>query len=934
MKSVVLAISCFLWFIISIKAQELPPIQTFTPQEYGAEDQNWSIAQDDDNFIYIANNKGLLEFNGARWRLHNSPNESILRSVKVINNKIYTGCYMDFGYWERNDAGGLNYFSISEHNNVELKEDEEFWNILEYDHWILFQSLDRIYIYNTLNSSINVIKSDTRITKAYKVKETIYFQKLKEGLYKIQNGEEFLVSKEDELINNILTNIFPYGNGLMFHTKENGFYIFEDNQLQVWKNQLNSILSQNSIYSSIQLKDGSYILGTVSNGIIHLDQEGNVNFTMNQSDGLSNNTVLSIFEDKFGNIWLGLDNGVNVVNLNSQYKVYNDGLGVLGTIYTASIHQNYLYLGTNQGLFCKPLNSKTNFTLIPNTNGQVWNLDVIDNTLFCSHDKGTFLIEKDQSTKIYKDEGTWKVKSIPGNPNLLIQGNYDGLYVLEKTLENTWNLKNKIEGFDISSRYFEFSGTNTLLISHEYKGVYVLNLNDDYTRVTSFVKDSISNGIKSSLIKFENKIYYAFNEGVFVYDKLENKFLRDSILSQVYNKNTYVSGKLIHDEKNRRIWGFSENNITYSEPAKLTSSLKNHTLALPDAVRRTKAGYENILQYKDNQYLLGTTKGYIIIDLDKDFNTEYQLKINDIQNYKLNEPVQFLNVYKDTLLSNKHNNLKFEYSITNFNKFLPTKYSYRLLGFNDEWSNYTRESQALYENLPHGSYTFEVKSKTGDNPTLNTAKFNFSIDKPWYLTTIAIVIYVLMFIIFSVIIHNIYKGYYKKQRSILLDKKERELEFKELENQKQLIQFKNKNLQQDVENKNRELGISTMNLIKKNELLNSIKKEINTANQVGQLKNVIKLINKNLNATDDWKLFEEAFNNADKDFLKEIKGRHSTLTSNDLRLCAYLRLNLSSKEIAPLLNISPRSVEVKRYRLRKKMDLPHEESLTNYILSI
>ena len=81
-------------------------------------------------------------------------------------------------------------------------------------------------------------------------------------------------------------------------------------------------------------------------------------------------------------------------------------------------------------------------------------------------------------------------------------------------------------------------------------------------------------------------------------------------------------------------------------------------------------------------------------------------------------------------------------------------------------------------------------------------------------------------------------------------------------------------------------------------------------------------------------MFEEAFNNADKDFLKKVKSRHATLTSNDLRLCAYLRLNLSSKEIAPLLNISPRSVEVKRYRLRKKMELEHDVNLTDYILSI
>ena len=182
--------------------------------------------------------------------------------------------------------------------------------------------------------------------------------------------------------------------------------------------------------------------------------------------------------------------------------------------------------------------------------------------------------------------------------------------------------------------------------------------------------------------------------------------------------------------------------------------------------------------------------------------------------------------------------------------------------------------------------------------------------------------------------HNVYKQYYKKQRERILQKTTQELELKELENKQQLMRFNNEKLRQDIENKNRELGISTMSLIKRNEFLNQIKKELISVDDSKQLKRVIKIIDQNLNNNDDWHLFEEAFNNADKDFLKKVKTLHPELTSNDLRLCAYLRLNLSSKEIAPLLNISSRSVEVKRYRLRKKMNLAHESSLSDYILEI
>ena len=149
------------------------------------------------------------------------------------------------------------------------------------------------------------------------------------------------------------------------------------------------------------------------------------------------------------------------------------------------------------------------------------------------------------------------------------------------------------------------------------------------------------------------------------------------------------------------------------------------------------------------------------------------------------------------------------------------------------------------------------------------------------------------------------------------------------------MKIKNEQLAQDVDSKNRELAVSTMSLIKKDELLALIKEDLKNAPEITNksVKSVITTITKNINKEDSWNIFKEAFDNADNDFLKKVKQDHPTLTPNDLRLCAYLRLNLSSKEIAPLLNISVRSVEIKRYRLRKKMNLDHEQGLVEYILS-
>jgi len=919
----------------SLKGQELPPIQVFTPNIYGGENQNWSISQSENKYIYVANTKGLLEFNGANWQLYPSPNETIIRSVKVVNEKIFTGSFMEFGFWERDSLGTLNYTSLSDKIKDQIFEDEQFWNIIELDKFILFQSLNNIYIYDTATDSFKTISSRTNLPKMCKVDGSIYFQKMDDGIYKIENGEPILITNDQIIKDNIVVNIYNHNNKLLIQTQNKGFYYLNEMSLEKWDILANNKLNQISVYSSIKLNDNSFALGTISKGLVHLTENGIVDFEIDQPKGLTNNTILSLFEDKDNNIWLGLDNGINCLNLASPYRVFNDGDGHLGTIYTATVFKGNLYIGTNQGLFYKAFNSTDEFKFIEETKGQVWSLQEIDSTLFCGHHNGTYIIENDTANLICDIDGTWNIRPIPNNErNLLVQGNYNGLNVLEKK-EDTWVFRNKIQGFENSSKHFEFLNYHEVFVSHEYKGVFKITLNDSYIKTTKVEKDtSIDKGLNSSILKYNNDIIYAYKEGVFKYNKINDKFEKDTILSNIFNKEDYTSGKLIVDKKTNTLWGFSKTDLSYISPGKLTNIPKINKISFPYSLRKSITGYECISNLETNKYLLGLSTGYIIIDLDKIINKSYQIHINSIRNHALNSNINMIdkNVFGE--FRNKENNIEFNYSIAEFDKYLESEYQYQLEGFYDEWSDWSTKPEALFENLPFGNYVFNVRGRVGNTITDNIVSYSFTIEKPWYLSNISILFYLFGFLIVLLIIHNLYKQYYKKQKNKLIRDAQRELELKELENKEQQMLFENEKLQQDIENKNRELAISTMSLIKKNEFLNSIKSELKEKNDAFNLKPVIKIIDKNLNNTDDWKFFQEAFNNADKDFLKKIKSRHPDLTPNDLRLCAYLRLNLSSKEIAPLLNISPRSVEVKRYRLRKKMNLEHDASLTNYILEI
>jgi len=919
-----------------IQAQELPPIKNYSSKIYGAENQNWAISQSSEKYIYIANNSGLLEFNGANWKLYPTPNNTIIRSVNVIGNRIYTGCYMDFGYWVKNEFDTLDYTSLSTKLNVPLIEDEQFWNILKFDNWVLFQSLNRIYIYNSIDESFKIINSKTTLTKVFKVDESIYFQKMNDGIYKIEKGVEVLISNNPIVQNNILVNIFSFNKSIVLLTQEKGFYFLDNESLSKWEIPFNSEISQLSVYSGIQLLNGDFVLGTISNGIYRLDKNGEILQKMNQENGLNNHTILSMFEDIDQNLWLGLDNGVSIVNLNSPFKVYNDKNGKIGTVNASAIFNDNLYLGTNQGLFYKKLNSDAGFKFIETTNGPVWFLKIYDNSLFCGHNTGTFIIDDNKATLISNEMGAWDIKPL-NNKNLLLQGNYNGLTVLEK-IDNKWKFRNKIEGFDISSRFFELTPNNELFVSHEYKGVFKLSINKEFTKVEKYATEtSAPKGLKSSIVNYNNNIFYTSKQGIFTYNLRQQKFVKDTILSDKFLLNdTYISGKLIVDATTNTLWGFTTNNIVYFSPGKLNNTLKTVKISLPAPVRSDIPGYESLSHLKDKLYLFGTSQGYIILDLDKLNNIEFKIYINTIEKSILNVNAERkqVSLKNDGEFIFRENNLFFSYGVPEYDAYSEVNYQYQLEGIYNGWSNWTRESEVSFKNLPYGNYTFKVKAKKGNNFSTNIASYSFRIKRPWYISNPLLFIYVTLFMALLFMVHLLYRRYYAKQKQKLMDKKQREFTVSKLESEKVIMKLKNEKLLNEIEMKTKDLSVSTMNIINKNELLNVIKEELLQNKDENKIKSVLKIINKSIANDSNWELFQEAFNNADSDFLKKMKSLHTSLTPNDLRLSAYLRLNLSSKEIAPLLNISARSVEIKRYRLRKKMDLPHEKSLVEYILEI
>ena len=290
----------------------------------------------------------------------------------------------------------------------------------------------------------------------------------------------------------------------------------------------------------------------------------------------------------------------------------------------------------------------------------------------------------------------------------------------------------------------------------------------------------------------------------------------------------------------------------------------------------------------------------------------------------------------------QNNALRFSYSSTHFESLQFLKFSTKLEGFDDNWSDWTEKSDKEYTNLNSGDYRFLVKAKSIQGQESKIAEFSFSINPPWYAAKEAIAVYFLLGLTFLSGLILIPRRKFQEEKALLESAQKRQAVVHQKimeQNEKEIITLKNQQLETEIAHKDRELAISTMHLVQRKELiqqiqhtLNKIVKNTNDELVASDLRKVNRRLEESAQLSEIWNQFAHHFDQVHNDFLQKIRDKYPQLTANDEKLCAYLRMNLTTKEMAPLMNISIRGVEVARYRLRKKLNLDSGVNLNEFML--
>lgn len=935
-----------------IKNIGTPAIKNYTKTDYQSGTQNWGIDQDGNGNLYFANNNGLLQFDGTSWRNHTIPNSLSIRSVKIDNEtgRIYVGGYNEFGYFESDSNGNLIYVSLVDLiSDINFVKPDFIWKIHIYNDEVIFQSFQVAYLFK--DNQIKLLKAPTRFQFSFIADNNLYIQDITEGILKYENGNLHPLKGTRVLNDSEVWGIFPMPNDeLLIATLEKGLFIYGNKQVRPWNTESNLFIKKNSSLGGVFTNNELIVINSVLNGIIICNIQGKIIQHINIERGLQNNTVLSSFIDNKNNLWLGLDNGISFINTNSPFTYFTSS-DRLSSVYASVIHKGFLYAATNQGVFCHLLNSSfldKTFTLVEGTTAQSWNIQVIGNDLVCANNRGALVIEGKKVVKVLEDSGYYGFRKIPNRPNFIIGSNYGGLSLFEITKEGLV-FKNKIRGFEKPSNSFEVDDSYLWLKKDNI--LYQMVLSEDLRTIIS--TKTITNlgpnnfGI-NSLQKINGTVYFQSNNHFYSYSKKEHVFREEKELSTLFKDIPTINS--LTQDSHKNLWYLFDESLGAFIKNKAGGYIKQLDV-FSNLAGNMINNYLSVNTIDSNNIFIGSTNGLVHFNLKSSNKTRNRPKIF-IRSFSYgNNTIIQGNPQKQ---SHEHNipyaanNVMFTFSSPEFENINNITYSYQLVPFDDDWSHWNKNAMKEYTNLREGDYTMKVKVKNSYGTESAEEFLAFSISPPWYRHYFAYIAYILIFglsIYFtSIIIRARYrkKEYYKtiEQRKVYLEK-ESKIRQEQYQMEKEIEKLNRDRLQTKILSKDKELVNNSLQVAKKNKILNGIIQklkeiDVNSMNEETrfQFSKLKKSIIKEVNTDRNWKDLEKHIKNVHFEFLKRLKEKYPNISSRELDLSTYLLINMSTKEIAEVMNISNGGVELARYRLRKKLGLKRKENLTGFLMNI
>ena len=951
----------------------LPAIKNYTNIDYHAGIEIWDIAQDKNGILYFSNDNGLLTFDGSYWNIYTLPNKAPIKSVAIDHSgRIYVGGQDEVGYFFPDQHGVLRYHSLKELLPPIAKQFADIWNIVIINDEVYFRTIETIFQYK--DNRLRTFDAPGGWRLIAKAGPRLYAEDKTQGLYVFNDGHWEAPCGSTPTVDLHITGIMDYRKDtILLTTLKNGLYLLCGSRLIKKPTGIDRLLSEDLANCAKKIGDDRYAIGTKSSGVFIIDGDGKLIQHFSNGEGLQNNNILNIMSDQDKNLWLGLENGISFINYNTAithiYPVRENQI----MSNAVRIFDRKLFIGTSNGLYSVPLDlsqkdlsgASGTFTEVEGTKGRVWSLSEVNHQLLLGHEDGAFVVKDNRvSSSITTKQGVWAFQSLPQSTDI-IAGTYTGLQLIDQENDRLTD-KGRVNDLYESLRMLAVDGQGHIWASHPYRGVFKSSLPTGAAgapgaagtpgaagggQAQPFVHYTQKQGLPSDISDYvyhiRGKIMAATVKGVYEYEPATDRFVPSPFFKPIFNDNPVENLTEDHDGN---IWFVSNERVGLIDVHKPTRTKHYSIIYFPELTAQTVKGFAFIYPYNSENIFIGSYNGIIHLNYSQYIKSDTGIRVllSAVKAIAEKDSLIFGGYFgKDNQvvqLPNHWNSFHFEYSSTLYAQKTNAEYSYKLTGFDKDWSEWSIKTEKDYTNLPYGTYTFYIRARNNLGTTSRPVVYTFTVDPAWYQTIWAYLFYFLLVsgaLLFVVKwererFEQHQKKYEQEQErlnylhSLELDRKE-----------KGLIALQNDKLASELDFKNKELATVTMHLVERGGLLLNIKEELvtvikklNIPDLAHEFKSVFRMMSDTEKNDDDWNRFAIHFDQVHNNFLSILKTKFPSLSPTDLKLCAYLRLNLSSKEIAQLLNISLKGVEISRYRIRKKFQLTPEVNLYDFLIEI
>jgi signal transduction histidine kinase/DNA-binding NarL/FixJ family response regulator len=781
----------------------------------GLHPQNWSIVQDQRGIIYVANNGGVLEYDGVHWRTIKIPNWKV-RSLGMDNyGTVYIGGLNEIGFLVADTKSSLQYVSLLNRLANDQKNFSDVWRINSTREGIYFRTSYYLIRWNPHTGKIKVWKSKTGFIASFNCHGRLFVQEKNVGLMQMVNDSLKIIPGNEPFVTTKIYMMAPYDEQrILMGTQTRGFYLYEGTTASPFPTEVDDYIKSNQLYYGIRLvsSPGDFALATLRGGLVIIDLQGRLKEIFTKPYGLQCDDVKSVFEDFQGSLWLALDKGISKIEYVSPISIYDDNRsGLAGSVLSVTRHgpQSDLYVGTTGGLYFFPPSSKLQGTSrpVPGISFPCFSLLSIGDSILAAGTDGVFQVErKNNRQTIHKihnvsDSHAYILERSLKEPDRTWVGTRQGLILLRLDSRNSqWVEEHRFEFKTPEVKTIVEDKKGNLWLGTLGSGVLKVDFRGDGTISEPMVTPyDTSHGLPPGPVRTffaAGHIIFASSTGIFHFDKKNQVFVKDYTLGKNFADGP-VSIFRMAEDRYKNIWFHSEfRNF-------LAAAREDGTFVLDKRpFLRVPLTQVNVI-YTDpvrDTVWFGSNDGLIRFDntIKKNYRRDFSTFIRKV--VVNGEPVfdgfpprtdndsqhPFLVVkYKDR-------NFRFEFAAPFFEDETANRYRCFLEGYDQDWSNWNSEPQMIYTNLDAGTYRFRVQAKNVYQHLSREDVFQFKVLAPWHLTWWAFLIDVLLFFLAIYLV--------VKWRS------------RKLEHEKQQLEKIVKNRTKEIDEKNRQLEWQTLQL--------------------------------------------------------------------------------------------------------------------------